>query len=59
MNTFYPLEPKTSVIKLLQITDPHLFSDTTKDLLGVNTHASFQAVLDEIQAEIQTQAVEF
>ena len=59
MNTFYPLEPKKSVIKLLQITDPHLFSDTTKDLLGVNTYASFQAVLDEIQAEMQTQSSNF
>lgn len=55
MNTFYSLESNLSVIKLLQITDPHLFSDPSNNLLGVNTHASFQAILDEIQQ----QAVDF
>lgn len=55
MNIFYSLKRNQSVIKLLQITDPHLFSDPSDTLLGVNTHASFQAVLDEIQQ----QAVDF
>lgn len=38
------------VVRLLQITDPHLFKDTNKDLLGINTQASFAQVLTEIQA---------
>ena len=37
------------VVRLLQITDPHLFKDTNKDLLGINTQASFAQVLTEIQ----------
>lgn len=38
-----------SVIRLLQITDPHLFADTNSELLGINTFASFQQVLAEIK----------
>lgn len=42
-------------VRLLQITDTHLFSDDNACLLGVNTSASFSAVLNEIQ----TQQIEF
>ncbi|WP_150539404.1 3',5'-cyclic-AMP phosphodiesterase [Actinobacillus vicugnae] len=49
MNEFYSLEKKDSVVRLLQITDPHLFSAKHDTLLGVNTTDSFQAVLDQIQ----------
>lgn len=38
-----------SVIRLLQITDPHLFSDENAELLGINTLASFKQVLKEIK----------
>ena len=51
MNNRFEYEPASEVVKLLQITDPHLFKDTSKDLLGINTHESFSQVLKEIQAE--------
>lgn len=35
---------------LIQITDTHLFSDTARELYGVNTRQSLQAVLDDIRA---------
>lgn len=41
--------PETDTVRILQITDPHLFADANGALLGVNTRASFQAVLKEIQ----------
>lgn len=37
--------------RILQISDIHLFADSSKELLGVNTHDSFQAVYDKIQQE--------
>lgn len=40
-----------SVVKLLQITDSHLFKDEKTELLGVNTQAGFAQVLKEIQQE--------
>ncbi|OOF59915.1 3',5'-cyclic-AMP phosphodiesterase [Rodentibacter myodis] len=40
-----------SVVKLLQITDSHLFKDEKTELLGVNTQAGFAQVLAEIQQE--------
>lgn len=40
-----------SVIRLLQITDPHLFADTNAELLGMNTFASFEQVLKEIKQQ--------
>ncbi len=49
MNTFYQLGKHEPVVRLVQITDPHLFSDSNETLLGVNTYQSFQAVLTEIQ----------
>lgn len=36
--------------KILQITDMHLFADDSSVLLGVNSNASFLAVLDEIKS---------
>ncbi|QHM74186.1 3',5'-cyclic adenosine monophosphate phosphodiesterase CpdA [Mixta theicola] len=38
-------------IRILQITDTHLFSGRHETLLGVNTWASFNAVLEAIEAE--------
>lgn len=35
--------------KILQITDTHLFADGSHTLLGVNSNASFLAVIDEIK----------
>ena len=37
-------------IRLIQITDPHLFKEESGELLGINTQASFLQVLHEIQA---------
>ena len=39
-----------NTIRLLQITDCHLFCETDKILLGVNTHDSLKAVINEIDA---------
>ncbi|GGB05555.1 3',5'-cyclic-AMP phosphodiesterase [Agarivorans gilvus] len=36
-------------VHLLQVTDTHLFADEQTGLLGVNTNASFQAVLNDIK----------
>lgn len=36
------------VVRILQITDTHLFADTANTLLGINTHQSYHAVLDAI-----------
>jgi len=38
-------------IRILQITDTHLFAEKHETLLGVNTWESYQAVLDAIRAE--------
>lgn len=43
-------DESTGVIKLLQVTDPHLFADANGELLGINTYASFQQVLSEIKS---------
>ena len=50
MNNRFEYEPASEIVKLLQITDPHLFKDTSKDLLGINTHEVFSGV-KEIQLE--------
>jgi Icc protein len=43
--------PKSGrVIRVLQITDTHLFADNSGCLLGLNTEQSLQAVIKEIQA---------
>lgn len=36
------------VVRILQITDTHLFADTANTLLGINTHQSYHTVLDAI-----------
>jgi len=44
--------PKSGrVIRVLQITDTHLFADSSGCLLGLNTEQSLQAVIAKIQAE--------
>lgn len=48
MKNTYVYQAQQPVIKLLQITDPHLFKDEKTELLGVNTQASFTQVLKEI-----------
>ncbi len=42
------------VVTLLQITDTHLFADSTQELLGVKTLDSFSAVVDAIVAQQQS-----
>lgn len=39
------------VIRMVQITDTHLFEDTSKRLLGLNTQDSFEAVLKTVAKE--------
>ncbi|WP_439295236.1 3',5'-cyclic-AMP phosphodiesterase [Lonepinella sp. BR2882] len=36
-------------IRFIQITDPHLFKETTGELLGINTYNSFRQVVNEIR----------
>lgn len=48
MQHFYQLGKNEPVVRLLQITDMHLFSNPNGELLGVNTYQSFQAVLNAI-----------
>lgn len=38
-----------SNMKILHLSDPHLFADDSSTLLGVNTNESLQAVLDDIR----------
>lgn len=40
-------------VRLLQITDTHLFAGQQETLLGVNTYRSYQAVLAAIRAEAE------
>ena len=40
-----------SEIRILQITDTHLFAGKHESLLGVNTWSSYKAVLDAIIAQ--------
>ena len=47
------LKPRSAdgKLRVLQITDTHLFADENGDLLGVKTAQSFNAVLEEIQKQ--------
>ncbi len=45
-------DESAGVIKLLQVTDPHLFADEDGELLGINTFDSFRQVLSEIKIRI-------
>lgn len=49
MKNAFVYQAKQPVVKVLQITDPHLFKDEKTELLGINTQASFKQVLKEIQ----------
>ncbi|WP_413736932.1 3',5'-cyclic-AMP phosphodiesterase [Sodalis sp. RH21] len=40
-----------AIIRILQITDTHLFAGEDEALLGVNTYRSYSAVLDAVEAE--------
>ncbi|WP_204329604.1 metallophosphoesterase, partial [Proteus mirabilis] len=44
-----PLAGETRV-RILQITDTHLFAEKHETLLGINTWESYHAVLDAIHA---------
>lgn len=44
------IQPTEETVRVLHITDQHLFSNAQGELLGVNTTDSFQAVLNAIQA---------
>lgn len=41
----------SKIVRILQVTDTHLFANTENTLLGVNTYRSYQAVLDAIAEE--------
>lgn len=43
-------DESAGIIRLLQVTDPHLFAEAESELLGINTFASFQQVLSEIKS---------
>lgn len=49
MRTCHRPTKHDQIVRLLQITDTHLFADPQTCLLGVNTAASFLSVLEEIQ----------
>lgn len=52
MNSLLEMTARDSkVVRILQVTDTHLFADTANTLLGINTHQSYQAVLDAILAQ--------
>lgn len=38
-------------IRMIQVSDTHIFGDVTRSLLGVNTKKSFEAVLNKIQSD--------
>ncbi|PJG85183.1 3',5'-cyclic-AMP phosphodiesterase [Conservatibacter flavescens] len=48
MLSSFSLNTADSVVRFLQITDPHLFKEENSDLLGINTLESFKQVLTEI-----------
>ncbi|MDG6454812.1 3',5'-cyclic-AMP phosphodiesterase [Glaesserella parasuis] len=51
MDDSYIFPLSSPIIRILQITDSHLFASDTCELLGVNTTQSFQAVLNMIMKE--------
>ncbi|HGJ5859985.1 MAG TPA: 3',5'-cyclic-AMP phosphodiesterase [Arsenophonus nasoniae] len=49
MDSLFKLTTKQkSLVRILQITDTHLFANADDTLLGVNTFASFHAVIDAV-----------
>jgi Icc protein len=52
LESFFELPAENgTVVKILQITDTHLFGTPNGTLLGINTNDSFQAVLDAIKRQ--------
>ena len=51
MNIFSEQARSASALKILQITDMHLFEDPNSTLLGVNTEQSFLATLEKAKSE--------
>ncbi len=49
--SFLPTISKADCVRVLQITDTHLFASTASDLLGVKTYDSFKAVLEAISSQ--------
>ncbi|MCW9709936.1 3',5'-cyclic-AMP phosphodiesterase [Avibacterium sp. 21-586] len=49
MSNTYICSTNEEIVRLIQITDPHLFNDENGELLGINTQASFNQVLEEIK----------
>ncbi|MFK0569707.1 3',5'-cyclic-AMP phosphodiesterase [Endozoicomonas sp.] len=43
----------TARIRVLQITDPHLFADASATLMGINTSATLDAVLAKVHSDFQ------
>lgn len=46
-------------MKILQISDMHIFDDPNDELLGVNTQRSFEAIVDLIDIEERDEKVDF
>lgn len=53
-----PLVADETCIRVLQLTDMHLFADRHQQLLGINTYDSFHAVLTAIENSQQHQGVD-
>ncbi|MCR5536050.1 MAG: 3',5'-cyclic-AMP phosphodiesterase [Succinivibrio sp.] len=53
MSDIFTLTPKAAdeSVRILQLTDTHLFAQGDRTLLGVNTKDSFSAVLDALEAK--------
>jgi len=51
MSVFEILPNQNDVIRLVQITDSHIFSEASGKLLGLNTRESFEAVFERINKE--------
>jgi 3',5'-cyclic-AMP phosphodiesterase len=51
-NTAHQLQPNSlDVVRLVQVTDSHVFSDPDGKLLGLNTRDSFEAVCERVLRE--------
>ena len=48
----YPPKNKAEVVRIVQITDFHLFAERQQDLLGIKTWDSLQAVVKEIEPDV-------
>lgn len=49
MGETYSIQSDSDTVRLIQLTDPHLFASKDQTLLGINTDRSFQAVMQQIQ----------